>query len=41
MYDLPSMDNVTKIVIDAGVIKGVSKPLVIYEGSEMSKVASE
>ncbi len=41
MYDLPSMDNVTKVVVDAGVINGESKPLVIYEGAEMSKAASD
>lgn len=41
MYDLPSMDNVTKVVIDEGVITGDSKPLMIYEGNELSKVASD
>ncbi len=41
MYDLPSMDDVTKVVIDEGVIAGLSKPLMIYEGSELSKVASD
>ncbi|MEX2525434.1 MAG: ATP-dependent Clp protease ATP-binding subunit ClpX [Gammaproteobacteria bacterium] len=41
MYDLPSMENVTKVVIDEGVIDGESKPLMIYEGSEISKAASD
>lgn len=41
MYDLPSTDDVTKVVIDEGVINGESEPLMIYEGSEMSKVASD
>ena len=41
MYDLPSMDDVTKVVIDEGVITGDSKPLMIYEGSDLSKVASD
>tara|TARA_R110000782_G_scaffold134752_1_gene227104 strand:+ start:1518 stop:2798 length:1281 start_codon:yes stop_codon:yes gene_type:complete len=41
MYDLPSIDDVTKVVIDEGVINGESEPLMIYEGAEMSKVASE
>ncbi len=41
MYDLPSMDDVTKVVIDEGVINGESEPLIIYEGPEMSKVASD
>jgi ATP-dependent Clp protease ATP-binding subunit ClpX len=41
MYDLPSMDNVSKVVIDAGVISGDSKPLMIYETADMSKAASD
>ena len=41
MYDLPSIDNLAKVVIDEGVIKGESKPLMIYETSDMSKVASD
>ena len=41
MYDLPSMDDITKVVIDEGVINGETEPLMIYEGSEMSKVASD
>lgn len=41
MYDLPSLDNVTKVVIDEGVIQGVSKPLMIYEGAEIPKAASD
>ena len=31
MYDLPSMDDVSKVVIDEKVIRGESKPLFIYE----------
>ena len=34
MYDLPSMDNVFKVVIDDNVISGDTKPLVIYEGDK-------
>jgi len=41
MYDLPSMENVTKVVIDEGVINGDSKPLMIYESSEIQKAASD
>jgi len=41
MYDLPSTKNVAKVVIDEGVIEGESKPLMIYEGSEISKAASD
>ncbi|MEE9552423.1 MAG: ATP-dependent Clp protease ATP-binding subunit ClpX [Gammaproteobacteria bacterium] len=41
MYDLPSMDSVSKVVIDEAVINGESKPLMIYENSEMPKVAPD
>jgi ATP-dependent protease Clp, ATPase subunit len=41
MYDLPSMENVYKIVIDEAVINGESRPLIIYEGKDMQKVAPD
>ena len=41
MYDLPSLDNVTKVVVDEGAIKGESNPLVIYESREISKAAPD
>ena len=41
MYDLPSLDDVTKVVIDEASINGESKPLMIYESSEMSKAAPD
>ena len=41
MYDLPSMDDISKVVVDEGVINGESDPLMIYEGSDMSKAVSE
>ena len=34
MYDIPSTDNVAKVVIDEAVIKGESAPLLVYESSE-------
>jgi ATP-dependent Clp protease ATP-binding subunit ClpX len=34
MYDLPSFDNVAKVVVDAGVITGESEPLIIFEGDK-------
>ncbi|HEB57793.1 MAG TPA: ATP-dependent Clp protease ATP-binding subunit ClpX [Gammaproteobacteria bacterium] len=34
MYDLPSMDNVEKVVIDENVIDGTGEPILIYEGVE-------
>ena len=38
MYDLPSMANATKVVVDEGVVNGETKPYVIYE-SEDAQVA--
>ncbi len=38
MFDLPSMKDVSKVVIDASVIQGESKPLLIY--TEQEKTAS-
>jgi len=40
MYDLPSMETVSKVVIDEAVINGESKPLMIYDGPEMDELAS-
>ncbi len=40
MYDLPSMENVGKVVIDDGVINGEGKPYIIYE-REQQLVASD
>jgi ATP-dependent Clp protease ATP-binding subunit ClpX len=40
MYELPSMENVSKIVVDETTIKGESKPLVIYD-SQQEKAAAE
>jgi len=34
MYNIPSMDNVKKVVIDESVIKGESEPLLVYESVE-------
>ena len=38
MYNIPSEENVTKVVIDEGVINGESEPLFIYESNEAEKV---
>jgi len=41
MYELPSLEDVTKVVVDGGSITGESKPLVIYERSEIPKAVSD
>jgi len=40
MYELPSLENASKVVVDETVIKGESKPIVIYE-TPQEKAASE
>ena len=40
MYDLPSFDNVSKVVVDDGAITGDSEPLIIFEGDKQ-RVASD
>ena len=41
MYNIPSMDNVYKVVIDSAVIRGESEPLLVYENKEQQKAASD
>jgi ATP-dependent Clp protease ATP-binding subunit ClpX len=39
MYDLPSMDHVSKVVVDASVIAGENPPYIVYEGIEKQAAA--
>ncbi len=42
MYEIPSQQDVSKVVIDESVIDGSSQPLMIYENSEKpAKAAPE
>ena len=41
MYDLPSTEGVSKVVVDEAVIKGDAKPYLIYESTDYEKAASE
>ena len=38
MFDLPSMENVSKVVVDENVISGTAKPMMIY--ADQAKLAS-
>jgi ATP-dependent Clp protease ATP-binding subunit ClpX len=40
MYELPSMENACKVVVDETVIRGESKPIIIYE-TPQDKAASD
>ncbi|MBS4098246.1 MAG: ATP-dependent Clp protease ATP-binding subunit ClpX [Sulfuricella sp.] len=39
MFDLPSLSNVTKVVVDDAVINGESKPLLIYSEGRLAESA--
>ena len=42
MYRIPSLKNVSKVIIDAAVIEGESEPLLMYENIEQpSKTATD
>lgn len=40
MYELPSSDNITKVVIDSSVISGESEPILVYE-TDIKKASAE
>lgn len=39
MYELPSLEGVSKVVLDESVIKGDAKPLMVYENDEVEQLA--
>ena len=41
MYDLPTLEGLSKVIVDADVIDNKSKPLLIYEGGEQHRAASD
>jgi len=41
MYKIPSMENVSKVVIDAAVINGESEPLLMYETEQKPSRTAE
>src|SRR6185312_10015563 len=41
MYDLPSLRNVTKVVVDEGVIEGSTKPYIVYRSDEARVAGGE
>jgi len=41
MYDLPSMDDVAKVVVDESVVQGKSKPLILYNNLEKKRISAE
>jgi ATP-dependent Clp protease ATP-binding subunit ClpX len=39
MYELPSNDKISKVVIDENVILGKSEPILVYETEQNRAVA--
>jgi len=37
MYELPSMENVTKVVVDETVVNGENKPYIMYESEDVRR----
>ncbi|HMV39286.1 MAG TPA: ATP-dependent protease ATP-binding subunit ClpX, partial [Plasticicumulans sp.] len=40
MYDLPSLDDVSRVVVDDSVVRGDAKPFMIYENAGPRRAAS-
>ena len=41
MYELPSLENVSKVVVDESVIEGEAEPFILYENPPKQAAASE
>lgn len=41
MYELPSLSNVKKIIVDESAITGASEPIIVYENHEPAFAATE
>ena len=41
MYDLPSLEGVSRVVIDETVVEGSNRPYLVYEGGEPHKLSQE
>ncbi|MEE3197526.1 MAG: ATP-dependent Clp protease ATP-binding subunit ClpX [Pseudomonadota bacterium] len=41
MYDLPSMQNATKVVVDEAVVTGETRPYIIYENIDPAAVVAK
>jgi ATP-dependent Clp protease ATP-binding subunit ClpX len=41
MYELPSLEGVSKVVIDEAVVEGGNEPYLVYEGGEPQRLTKE
>ncbi len=40
MYDLPSFEGVSKVIVDSDTVEGKSQPILVYEGGEQRRSAA-
>ena len=40
MYELPAMENVSKVVVDEAVVKGDAQPYIVYENAEVERAGA-
>lgn len=40
MYDLPSMENVSNVVVDEAVVMGKAQPYIVYENSDVTRTGA-
>jgi len=41
MYEIPSEESISKIIIDASVVRGESDPMRVYNGSDSLVINSD
>jgi ATP-dependent Clp protease ATP-binding subunit ClpX len=41
MYELPSLTNVAKVIVDETTITGESKPIIMYQNTDQAYAATE
>jgi ATP-dependent Clp protease ATP-binding subunit ClpX len=41
MYELPSLKNVVKVIVDESAVTGNSKPIIVYQNNEQAFAATE
>ena len=41
MYELPSLEGVSKIVIDEAVVSGSNQPYLVYDGGDQEMLTKE
>jgi ATP-dependent Clp protease ATP-binding subunit ClpX len=40
MYELPAMENVSKVVVDDAVVNGDAQPYIVYENADATRAGA-